>query len=730
MAEAVATRRASGKRVSRKFRRTSGFVRTFEEAGGGDVQGFLKKRSGAVWQKRWFVLHDKYLTYLKKEPQNAKDFEKLSLGSVNLWNVEEVLVDGCDITINLGKEASRSRSGDLGTSRRRNSRANPSMRQLFGDGATSGVLSRVASAFTSSKMVLRAEDADTAQRWVQAMFAGAFEGQAQRAFDAQGSVVTQLVPGGAQADMAGVDMADTTTRRDVDLAVHDLRVVDGDGAVLFSTSRLFGTRISLGRIPVETSRIEVSLSRGGTEVGAIRSGKLKAYLHGSMMTIPLVDEGLSHDAIKVVLVQNGVHAIQHDLEENYLLPVQSIMSALLVVLVRGLGPLTGLLAWLSAVSLAGAALYFWYREVAMLSSVSVIPLHEGRELLGQSSSRRDQRRSAERRSVRVMSEEDGFEAQVEEEVVHTDIGNSAELTKTELKLVKELRARVSDLVDETEQAGDALEVYRKHIDHDFRLVRFLRARNLNLKKAEKFLRASLKWRVDFGADDFVSRHMPPRGIVEYVGSPEIIDILDADGDRLPWYFRDKEGHLGVFVRNGVINVRKMYRKLGGTGPDLFREGVWLFQMLRDDLDRHHLNTNGAVATQVTLVIDLAGFSMSHQIPVNQALPLARKFIPKLLDGFPEILGSVTVINAPWLFNSVWSIIKPFLPERLLSKISINGSNSRSYLKKIRARFDDDQIPLALGGSLGTPEDPYLSSRIPPQGPFFPDKGEALLKRGE
>jgi hypothetical protein len=49
------------------------------------------------------------------------------------------------------------------------------------------------------------------------------------------------------------------------------------------------------------------------------------------------------------------------------------------------------------------------------------------------------------------------------------------------------------------------------------------------------------------------------------------------------------------------------------------------------------------------------------------------------DYFPEYLGQMYLINTPWIFRSVWAVIKPWLGERTQSKITLVGTDYRSIL---------------------------------------------------
>jgi hypothetical protein len=63
--------------------------------------------------------------------------------------------------------------------------------------------------------------------------------------------------------------------------------------------------------------------------------------------------------------------------------------------------------------------------------------------------------------------------------------------------------------------------------------------------------------------------------------------------------------------------------------------------------------------------------------------------------YPESLQTLYIINAPFVFRMLWSVIKPWLHPLTAARIKILGSD---YLKSLQEIIDDDQIPKYHGGS--------------------------------
>jgi hypothetical protein len=63
--------------------------------------------------------------------------------------------------------------------------------------------------------------------------------------------------------------------------------------------------------------------------------------------------------------------------------------------------------------------------------------------------------------------------------------------------------------------------------------------------------------------------------------------------------------------------------------------------------------------------------------------------------YPERLGKLYIINAPWGFSTVFSVIKGFLDPVTVAKIHILGSG---YEKELLAQVPKENLPKQFGGS--------------------------------
>ncbi|KAF3988818.1 hypothetical protein FT663_00396 [Candidozyma haemuli var. vulneris] len=97
----------------------------------------------------------------------------------------------------------------------------------------------------------------------------------------------------------------------------------------------------------------------------------------------------------------------------------------------------------------------------------------------------------------------------------------------------------------------------------------------------------------------------------------------------------------------------------------------------------------------TVIFDLTGFSLKNA----DNAPI--KFLAFMFEAhYPETLGFIIVHNAPWIFSTVWNVIKNWLDPAVVSKIHF----TKGYDELVNL-IDPEHIPSYLGGD-DTDEVPY------------------------
>jgi hypothetical protein len=91
------------------------------------------------------------------------------------------------------------------------------------------------------------------------------------------------------------------------------------------------------------------------------------------------------------------------------------------------------------------------------------------------------------------------------------------------------------------------------------------------------------------------------------------------------------------------------------------------------------------------IMDLKGVTLTK---VPQVYSYVRQASTISQNYYPERLGKLYLINAPWGFSTVWSVVKGWLDPVTVKKIHILGSGYQTELFK---QVDPENLPKAFGG---------------------------------
>lgn len=67
-------------------------------------------------------------------------------------------------------------------------------------------------------------------------------------------------------------------------------------------------------------------------------------------------------------------------------------------------------------------------------------------------------------------------------------------------------------------------------------------------------------------------------------------------------------------------------------------------------------------------------------------------------NYPETLARCIIINSPRIFALLFALVKPFLSQNTVDKISIFDSNENAWKKAIEEVVDLNQLPVRYGGT--------------------------------
>lgn len=110
------------------------------------------------------------------------------------------------------------------------------------------------------------------------------------------------------------------------------------------------------------------------------------------------------------------------------------------------------------------------------------------------------------------------------------------------------------------------------------------------------------------------------------------------------------------------------------------------------------------------ILDLKGVGLSK---ISSVYGYVKQTSAISQDYYPERLGKMYLINAPWGFSSVFSIIKGFLDPVTVGKIHVLGTG---YQSELLAQVPKENLPKLFGGTCNCEGGCALSDAGPWQDP--------------
>ncbi|KXN90557.1 Sec14 cytosolic factor [Leucoagaricus sp. SymC.cos] len=274
-----------------------------------------------------------------------------------------------------------------------------------------------------------------------------------------------------------------------------------------------------------------------------------------------------------------------------------------------------------------------------------------------------------------------------------------------------LPGRVGNLTVPQKHALDKLKKELQEEGHfvpermdDAMLLRFLRARKFDVVKAKEMLLSAEQWRKDFGVDDIVkdfdfkekeevNKYYPQyyHKIDIVRPSPTPLPSLPTPYSPFPPPLLSPQDGRPIYIEQlGKIDVKALYSI---TSQQRLLQRLVLeyekFQTQRLPSCSQHIGH--PVETSCT-IMDLNNVSLTSFYKVKDYV-MAASSIGQ--DRYPETMGKFYIINAPWAFSAVWSVIKPWLDEVTVRKINILGG---SYQEELLKQIGKENLPREFGGS--------------------------------
>ncbi|GAM21152.1 hypothetical protein SAMD00019534_043270, partial [Acytostelium subglobosum LB1] len=232
-------------------------------------------------------------------------------------------------------------------------------------------------------------------------------------------------------------------------------------------------------------------------------------------------------------------------------------------------------------------------------------------------------------------------------------GFVGDLSPAQENMLSEIKARLAKNQD------PSLKLEIEKLD-DSMILRFLRARKWKLEDSYNMLQEALSFRASF----------QDKG-VDFITESSVENELKCG--KSFFHGSDKEGRPICIVRTrkhdssqrDLDEAQRYIVYVMETGKELLPEGI----------------------ETCTLIFDMSSFSTK-----NMDYPLCKFMVEMFQKYYPESLSKCFILNAPWMFMGIWSIIKHWLDPYTVSKI--NFVKSKQLLEYIHP----EQLLTSYGGA--------------------------------
>jgi hypothetical protein len=250
-----------------------------------------------------------------------------------------------------------------------------------------------------------------------------------------------------------------------------------------------------------------------------------------------------------------------------------------------------------------------------------------------------------------------------------------------------LHGRIGTLTPEQEKAlsefksqltARALFNAERHDDH--LLCRFLRARKFDLVKTMEMFSNCERWRQEKKVDEIYETFT--------------FDEHAAVQALYPRYYHqtDKLGRPLYIEQLGKLDLEQLFKIT--TRERLEKFFILEYErVLRLRMPACSEAAGKHVETSFT-ILDMKNCSVMQAFKIKELLKL---IIDIGQNYYPETMGMTFIINAPWVFDTVWSIVKMWLDEVTVNKIKIFKSG-KDYAGALFQLVDPTSVPFTLGGT--------------------------------
>jgi hypothetical protein len=187
-----------------------------------------------------------------------------------------------------------------------------------------------------------------------------------------------------------------------------------------------------------------------------------------------------------------------------------------------------------------------------------------------------------------------------------------------------------------------------------------------------------KWRKDFNVESILKDFV-------YVEKPKVFEYY-------PQYYHkiDKDGRPVYIEQLGKIDLNAMLKIT--TEERMVQNLVLEYERLADPrLPACSRKADKLLETCCT-IMDLKGVGVTS---IPQVYGFLKRVSAISQNYYPERLGKLFIINAPWGFSGVFNFVKGYLDPVTVSKIHVLGGK---YQQELLAQIPAENLPKLFGGS--------------------------------
>jgi len=258
---------------------------------------------------------------------------------------------------------------------------------------------------------------------------------------------------------------------------------------------------------------------------------------------------------------------------------------------------------------------------------------------------------------------------------------------------KEQDAAVFQLRSMLEQEG-----YTQRLD-TLTMLRFLRARKFDVQASKKMFVDSEKWRKEFGGG---LETLVPN--FDYTEKQQVMQFY-------PQYYHktDKDGRPVYIEHLGKVDLTELQKIT--TNDRMVQNLVVEYEKLADPRLPAASRKAGQLLETCCSILDFKGVGLGK---AGQVYGYLQQTSAISQNYYPERLGKMYLINTPWGFSTVFSVVKRFLDPVTVAKIHVLGSG---YKSELLSQVPKENLPKELGGDCDCEGGCFFSD----QGPWRDEK---------